>query len=210
MSQYETDDEKVEAIKKWWKDNGLSVAAGIVIGLLVVFGWRTYSGYRDDVAAAASNDFDQLLATAAAGQTESALKQAELLDAEYGSTPYAALAGLVEAKVQYEAGNSAAAITALEGVISDAPDPAIKRLAALRLARIQVADGQLDAAAATLAAHDDGVSLAGDFALVRGDIAAGRGDTATARREYEQAIAAGSGLSQLIRLKLDNLPGDAG
>ncbi|MBS1202965.1 MAG: hypothetical protein H6R22_1474, partial [Chromatiaceae bacterium] len=47
---------------------------------------------------------------------------------------------------------------------------------------------------------------AGDFAAVRGDIAAARGDIAQAREEYEKAIAAGSGLAELIRLKLDNLP----
>jgi predicted negative regulator of RcsB-dependent stress response len=42
VTPYETDDEKVEAIKKWWKDNGISVATGVVIGLAVVFGWRAW------------------------------------------------------------------------------------------------------------------------------------------------------------------------
>jgi predicted negative regulator of RcsB-dependent stress response len=62
------------------------------------------------------------------------------------------------------------------------------------------------AAAATVAAHDNTPAFAGDFAAVRGDIAAARGDHAGARREYERAIAAGTSLPQLIRLKLDNLP----
>ncbi len=206
MSQYETDDEKVEAIKKWWKENGLSVAAGVAIGLAAVFGWRAWTGYRDSVAGAASADFEQLLVSADGGAAESAIKQAELLRDEYGSTPYAALGALVAAKVQYESGNAAGAMAILQGVISDAPDPALATLAALRMARIQVAEGHLDAAAATVQAHDDGAAFAGDFAAVRGDIAAARGDTAKARDEYEKAIAAGSGLSQLIRLKLDNLP----
>ena len=33
---YETDDEKVEAIKKWWQDNGPSIAAGLVLGLIAM------------------------------------------------------------------------------------------------------------------------------------------------------------------------------
>lgn len=206
MSQYETDDEKVEAIKKWWKENGTSVVAGVVIGLALVFGWRGWVQYRDSVGAEASADFEQLLVSASQGEIESATKGAELLNQEYGSTPYAALGSLVAAKVRYESGDTAGAITTLQGVIAKAPDPALARLAALRLARIQVAGGQLDAAAATLKAHDDGQSFAGDFAAVRGDIAAARGDLAKAREEYEKAIAAGTGLSQLIRLKLDNLP----
>ncbi len=206
MSQYETDDEKVEAIKKWWKENGTSVVAGVVIGLAVVFGWRGWTGYRDSVGAQASAGFEQLLTSANQGEIESATKQAELLRQDYGSTPYAALGSLVAAKVRYESGDVAGAITELQRVTAKAPDPALARLAGLRLARIQVAEGQLDAAAATLQAHDDGQSFAGDFAAVRGDIAAARGDPVKAREEYEKAIAAGTGLSQLIRLKLDNLP----
>jgi predicted negative regulator of RcsB-dependent stress response len=69
-----------------------------------------------------------------------------------------------------------------------------------------LSNGQTDAAASTLAAHDNGVDFAGDFAAVRGDIAAARGDTAAARAEYEKAIAAGASMPQVIRLKLDNLP----
>lgn len=206
MSQYETDDEKVEAIKKWWKENGTSVVSGVVIGLAVVFGWRGWVEYRNSVGAQASASFEQLLASTSSGQTESATKQAELLNQDYDSTPYAALGSLVSAKVRYESGDLPGAIAELQRVLAKAPDPALARLAALRLARIQVAEGQLDDAAATVRAHDDGQSFAGDFAAVRGDIAAARGDLVKARAEYEKAIAAGTGLSQLIRLKLDNLP----
>lgn len=206
MIQYETDEEKVEAIKKWWKDNGVSVIAGVAIGLGAVFGWRAWVDYRDGVAGQASAVFEQLLANATGGQAEAASKQAKTLDDEFGSTPYAALGSLVTAKALYDAGDVPGAVSALERVIADAPDPALARIAALRLARIQVADGQLDAAERTVAAHDKGDAFTGDFAAVRGDIAAARGDQAAARAAYEQAIEAGTGLPQLIRLKLDNLP----
>lgn len=206
MSQYETDEEKVEAIRKWWKENGTSVIAGVVIGLALVFGWRGWIQYRDGVRAQASAGFEQVLASVDLGQTESATEGAERLNQEFGSTPYAALGSLVAAKARYEAGDTAGAVAQLQRVLAKAPDPALSRLAAVRLARIQVADGQLEAAAATVQAHDDGLAFAGDFAAVRGDIAAARGDLVKAREEYERAIAAGTGLPQLIRLKLDNLP----
>ena len=206
MSQYETDDEKVEAIKKWWKENGVSVAIGLAIGLIVVFGWRGWGAYRDTVGAQASAAFDRLLASANAGQADAVAKQAQLLHADFGSTPYPALGSLVAAKVLYEKGDSPAAQAALEQAMAEAPDPAIARLAALRLARIQLSDGKLDDALATLAAKDNGIDFAGDFAAVRGDIAAARGDVKGARAEYEKAIAAGTSLPQVIRLKLDSLP----
>jgi predicted negative regulator of RcsB-dependent stress response len=206
VSEYETDDEKVESIKKWWKENGISVVTGVALGLGVVFGWRTWTDYRNGVSAQASAAFEQLLASAAAGEVQTTAKQAQLLSQGYASTPYPALGELIAAKALYESGDAAAAMAALQQVVAKAPDPALQTLAALRLARIQVAEGQLDAATATLAAHDHSAAFAGDFAAVRGDLAVARGDPAAARAAYEKAIAAGTGLPQLIRLKLDNLP----
>jgi len=203
---YETDEEKVEAIKTWWKENGLSVIAGAVIGLGVIYGWRYWVGYQADQAAMASNAFEVLLNETRAGTAETVAKQAQTLHDDYGSTPYAALGSLVSAKTLYEDGKTDEAIAALESVIDDAPDPAIARIAALRLARIQVAENKLDAAEKIIDKYDDSPAFAGDFAAVRGDLALARGDTAKARAAYEEAIDKGTGLSQLVRLKLDNLP----
>ena len=203
---YDTDEEKVEAIKRWWKENGIAVVVGITIGLGGIVGWRWWGDYRDSVAGQASAVFDQALANGASGQTEAVLAQTRTLREDFGSTPYATLGLLVEAKAQYDAGKVEEATQALTRAIASAPEPAIARIAALRLARIQVAEGQIDAAAKTVADHDTSPDFAGEFAAVRGDIAAARGDYAAARQAYEQALADGTGLSQLIRLKLDNLP----
>jgi predicted negative regulator of RcsB-dependent stress response len=203
---YETDEEKVEAIKRWWKENGFAVVAGIVIGLGGIVGWRYWGDYRDSVAGQASAVFDQVLINAATGQTEAVVAQARMLKDDYSATPYAALASLAEAKALYEAGQAEDAMADLTRMIGVAPDPALARIAALRLARIQVGEGQLDEAAKTVADHDTSPDFAGEFAAVRGDIAAARGDYAAARQAYEKAIADGTGFSELIRLKLDNLP----
>jgi predicted negative regulator of RcsB-dependent stress response len=206
VSAYETDEEKVEAIKKWWKENGMSVLTGMAVGLAVVFGWRAWTEYRNSVGAQASAAFEQLLISADAGEAQSTAKQAQLLAKDFGSTPYPALGSLVAARVLYDHGDATAAMNALKAVIDKAPDPALACIAALRLARIQLAEGQLDAAAATIGAHDQGAAFAGEFAAIRGDIAAARGDTAGARAAWEKALSAGAGLPQLLRLKLDNLP----
>ncbi|MBK1646274.1 hypothetical protein CKO25_16800 [Thiocapsa imhoffii] len=203
---YDTDDEKVEAIKRWWKENGMAIIVGLVIGIGGILGWRYWGEYRDARASEASAIFDQVLVLSANGQTEAVLVQIQKLTDDFSATPYATLGALLEAKAQYESGDAEAAMAALERVIAGAPDPAFAKIAALRLARIQVAAGQLDAAARTVATHDVSPELAGDFAAVRGDIAAARGDVGAARQAYEQAIASGSGFSELIRLKLDNLP----
>lgn len=203
---YETDEEKVETIKKWWKENGLSVVAGALIGLGAIYSWRYWIEYKDNVASKASAVFEQLINDAQTGKAEDIAKRAKSLQDEFGSTPYPALGSLVSAKALYDAGKADDAIAALQRVIDDAPDPAIARIAALRMARIQVSEGKLDAAAKTVDAHGGSPAFAAEFAVVRGDIAATRGDVAAARAAYQEALDKDAGLSQLIRLKLDNLP----
>ena len=206
MSIYETDEEKAEAIKKWWKENGVSVAAGVAIGLGAIFGWRAWVNYQDSVGQQASAAFERLLVSADTGDTQSALAQSKLLGEEFASTAYATLASLVQARIELEAGNLADARTALEQAIADSPDSGIGRIAALRLARVLIAEGNLEAASNLVTEFDDGGSFAGAFAAIRGDIAKAQGRTADARAAYEQAIAGGAPNPTQLRLKLDNLP----
>lgn len=206
MAEYETDDEKVEAIKKWWRENGFSVAAGVAIGLTAVFGWRAWVSHREAVSQQASTAFEQLMITAEGEDTAMALAQAKAIRDGFGSTAYASLADLMEARVKLKAGDPAGAVAILERVAAKAPDPALARIAALRQARILLDQGDLDRAGAIAAKYADSGSFGGDFAAIQGDIAASQGRIAEARQAYERAIAAGASLSQLLRLKLDNLP----
>ncbi len=205
MAELETDEEKVEAIKKWWKENGVSVIAGIAIGLGGVFGWRAWVDYRDSVAQRASLAFEQLLVATAAGEAQSAGQQAKAIVEQYGTTPYAMLAELAAAKARIEANDPPGAIAALREAVDKAPDPGLAKLAALRLARLLVAEGELQQASGVIDAHDDGGAFSGDFAALRGDIAVAQGDPDTARDAYRAALDAGAGAAQLIELKLQDL-----
>ena len=89
MADYETDDEKVEAIKKWWKDNGVSVVAGVAIGLAAVYGWRAWVQHREGVGQQASAAFEQLLVAAEGPDSAGALAQAEAIRQGYGGSAYA-------------------------------------------------------------------------------------------------------------------------
>jgi predicted negative regulator of RcsB-dependent stress response len=210
MADLQTDDEKVEAIKKWWKANGVSVIAGIAIGLGSVFGWRAWINHQSSVSQQASLAFEQVLATAAVGANESAEKQAEILVDDYPGTPYAMFADLAAAKIRIEADDKAGAAAALESAIKRAPAPGLAKLAALRLARVLIDSGEQAKASALIDAHDDGGPFAADFAALRGDIAAAEGQLEAARTAYQEAIDGGAGNARLLELKLQDLrAGDA-
>ncbi len=210
MTDLQTDDEKVEAIKKWWKDNGVSVVAGVAIGLGSVIGWRAWVNHENSVAQRASIAFEQVLASSASGAGESAEKQAEILIDEYPGTPYAMFADLATAKVRVAGDDLAGAAAALNAAIERAPDPGLAKLAALRLARVLIQSGEPGKAADLIDKHDDGGPFAPDFAALRGDIAAAEGNTDAARTAYRKAIDGGAGNARLLELKLQDLPAASG
>jgi len=206
LNTYETDEEKVEAIKKWWKENGTSVLGGLVIGLAAVFGWRAWVDHQEGMSQQASAAFEQLLATVEMGNPEAARTQAALLLEKHGGTAYAALANLMLARVEITANQPAAARKALEQVIAQPPEPGLARVAALRLARLLLAQGDLEAAAAVIAQQDKGGPFGADFTALRGDLALAGGRLAEAREAYAQAIAQGAANNALLQLKIENLP----
>jgi len=90
---YTTEEEQVQAIKRWWKENAVSLIAGIVIGLAVLGGYRFWSETKQNQAQHASVLYSEILSS-----TNNKAKNVEILKADYSGTPYAALAALLLAK----------------------------------------------------------------------------------------------------------------
>jgi predicted negative regulator of RcsB-dependent stress response len=203
MKVYQTEEEQVEAIKKWWKDNGTSVVAGLVIGLGAVFGWQAWNGYKDRIGSEASVAFYQLLNAVDSRNSELAGKQAELLRKEYGSTSYAVLAAMAQARLKVEEGDTAAALTQLEWALQNTSEQSLKTLIQLNLARLKLSQGDLDGAGKLAAVETGG--FAGEFAELRGDIAVAKKELNAAREAYTQALALNVGNPDLVQMKLDDL-----
>ena len=203
---YETEEQQVEAIKKWWKDNGTSIFAGVALGLGGVLGWGAWVDHQDRVAGQASNVFEKLVSSVETENVESAASQVQVLHAEFLSTPYSTFADMMQARLLHEQGDAAGAEDALRRAIANAPDPALQAIAVLRLARILLSSGETDGAEAMLSQYPAPNAFAGEYAAVRGDIARSRGDVAAARDAYRQAITARAGNADLLQLKLENLP----
>jgi predicted negative regulator of RcsB-dependent stress response len=57
----ETDDEQVEKLKAWLKENGMSIVLGIVLGVGGIGGYNYWQQYQQNRAAEASVHFETLL-----------------------------------------------------------------------------------------------------------------------------------------------------
>ncbi len=203
-----SEEEQVEALKKWWKENGRSVIGGIVLGLGAVFGWQAWQQHQQSIADQASVQFEQLNQSLAADALGPAASQAEQLINEYGDTPYAVFAALDLARVKLGQGDAAAAIGQLQWVVDNADEPSFRQIARLRMARIHLDAGELDAAQAVIdQAEDD--AYRGEFAELKGDLALARGDREGAHAAYRDALDKGVGSASLVEMKLDDLALDA-
>jgi predicted negative regulator of RcsB-dependent stress response len=206
MAEHLNDEEQLEALKKWWSENGKSMVGGVVLGLALVGGWRGWQYYVQNQAETAGARYDEMLVAVESRQSERAVQLAEGLRAEFDDTAYASLAALQAAKLKFEAGDRGAAQVQLAWVRANAPDPALRQVATLRLVRVLIDDGDLDAAQRLLdAAPRD--AFAPELAELRGDLARARGDLAAARAAYEEALAGKSDSGVLLRMKLDDLSG---
>jgi len=204
MTAYQTEEEQIEALKKWWQENGKAAVAGIVLGLGGVLGWQAWNQHQHTIAEQASAKYEQLGMASSQGAVDSAIKQAELLITEFGDTPYAVFAALDLARLHGEQGNSAAAKQQLQWVMDNSSEQGLQQIARLRMARLLLNEGDLGAAQKLVdAAPAD--SFAGEFAQLRGDIALARDDREAARKAYEQALASNVSNTDLVQMKLDDL-----
>jgi len=203
---YETEEQQVEAIKKWWKENRSLVIAGILLGATVVFGWRYYDNYQKNHAEYASDVYDSIIQTVARSQNADDLqiKVNELL-ADYADTPYASLSALVLAKKQLKSGDFTKAQQQLEWVVNNANQEELRHIARLRLTRLLFSGKQYDAALKLLDV-DFPESFAVMYEELKGDLYVAQGEINQARAAYDKAIlSSGLQAGKWLKLKRDDL-----
>jgi len=182
----ETEEEQVERLKAWLKENGLSIILGIVIGVGGIGGYNYWVHVQETAAAEASAHYSLMLEALEVDADDKLQEQANILLADYGSSEYALLANLALARMHVDNADYDAAAEALQQVIGSAAQQPLAYVARTRLAAVQLQLEQYDEAMATLTAE-----FPGQFsALVdelRGDALALQGRTAEAIAAYRKA-----------------------
>ncbi|USD55410.1 YfgM family protein [Vibrio sp. SCSIO 43155] len=202
MELYDTEEQQVEAIKDWWKENGKAVIIGAVVGLGGLFGWRYYQDSVIQASEAASQSYTTVMN---ALQTKGADAQADIqafIDSNKVKE-YSVLAALQLAKVQVDAKDLSAALEQLKWAKSNTKDAALTPLISYRIARIEAEMGNFDAANAELGKVTD-AAWTGRIAELRGDIALRQGDKEAAYTAYTEAQQAADA-SPALQMKLDDL-----
>jgi predicted negative regulator of RcsB-dependent stress response len=209
LSAY-ADQEDLEKLKTWWKEYGNSLIFGIALGAAILIGVRYWNQYTEQRLEQASALYEQLLQEINMKSKDAARKSGSTLVSEYASTPYAGMAGLILARMEYETGNESAARLQLQWVLDRAGDQAVMHVARLRLARLYFGNGEKDAALALLKVNNED-GFKSEYEELRGDIFIAQGEKDRARNAYRQALKslpAGSSYAQVLNIKLDDLGPD--
>ncbi len=185
--EYQSEEEQIQAIKDWWKENGRAVIAGLLIGVGAIGGYRYWSSYQKTQAEQASLVYARVIAAAASENSEEAFGPGQQIIDQYPGTSYAALAALTLARLAVEKQDYASAAAQLQWVIDNSDNDGFRQIARLRLARVLATQDKTDEAIAILKQSETG----GFKTLVnetRGDILVKSGKLAEAVGEYRKAL----------------------
>ncbi len=206
MSAY-ADQEELDKLKAWWKNYGNSVIFGVLLGAAILIGFRYWTQYTEQRLQAASVLYDRMMQDFHSRKLETARQSGESLLKDSSSTPYAGMAGLMLARMDFEAGDAAGGRKHLQWVVENAKDAATMHAARLRLARINLDSGDKQAALALIEVKDQ-AGFEAEYAELKGDIHLAQGQREQARAAYREALKqlpAGSPYAPVLDMKLDDL-----
>ncbi|MBW1215257.1 YfgM family protein [Pantoea allii] len=204
MEVYSNENEQVDALRRFFANNGKALAVGVVIGIAALGGWRYWSSHQQDSAKTVSAEYQKVTSAMQAGKPET-LEAVNTFASENSNT-YGALAALDLAKQYVDSNQLDKAATLLQNGLKDTKDANLQAVINLRLARIQLQQNQADAALKTL----DGVKGDGWTAIVadiRGEALLSKGDKQGARDAWSKGVEsdASPALKQMMQMKMNNL-----
>ena len=201
MEQYETEEQQVEAIKRFWKENGLALVIGALLGLGGLLGWRYYNDSQVEAKEQASFAYEKASEDLLKG--ELGFSQAKTFIDSHSDTGYAMLMALELSQQAIERRDLTEAAKQLEFVANNAKLSAVQSVAQLRLARIQIEQGELELALMSADKVTD-EAFNSQSHEIRGDVYQVQQLFDKARASYSAALETNA-QNQILKMKLDNL-----
>ena len=198
------EEQEINQLKDWWKENGKTIIVAFILGVGGMFGWRYWQAHQAEKIAQASAQYDALIYSSQQDEQAKKANIEQFVQAN-SKTAYAVFALLDEAKKATEKQDFAAAEANLNQALTQSQDEVLTSIVALRLSAVQFQLGQLDNALTTLN-QVKGESFNARKAILTGDIQIAKGDKVAAKNSFEQAQQSGSQLEQqMAKMKLNNL-----
>lgn len=202
MAYTAEEEQELNEIKTWWKENYKTLIASVIIAFGGVFGWNYWQSHQLNKIQQTSAQYEQALYSTADFASKSA--QIEQFVQANSKTSYAVLALLEKAKVEVEK-EFAQAEQSLKQALAQSTDENLSSITALRLASVQYQQQAFDMALDSLKQVKES-SWDSRKNLLIGDILLAKGDKVAAKASYQQALNNASPLeAQWLQVRLNNL-----
>jgi predicted negative regulator of RcsB-dependent stress response len=199
--------EQVDALKTWWKDNGKWLVMVVIVALLGYAGMQFWKSHQAQQAGEASKLYAEVERQTLSNDPKRINDAAAALVDRFGSSAYAPRAQLLAVQTNLQVKDIARAKTQLQWVVEHAKEQGLQDTARLKLASILLDEKSYDDALKLLnAAHPE--AFTGLYADLKGDVLSAQGKSEEAKAAYKQAlekIDAKSSYRNLVQLKLDGL-----
>ncbi|MFC3121146.1 YfgM family protein [Agaribacter flavus] len=198
MDRFETEEQQVEAIKQFWKENGTAIIVGAVLGLGGLWGWRYYSDKTIEDKELASVAYQSSVQAFVESEDTAAI---ETFLSEHSDTGYSQLASLLVAQQAVEKDDFDKAKTALQSVTSSKTE--LADIARIRLAKIHISLNE-NTQALNVLEQVEAVSFNDQVNELKGDALFAQGQYDEARSAYNLALVELPNDIN-IKMKLDNI-----
>nr|WP_040579775.1 tetratricopeptide repeat protein [Methylobacter tundripaludum] len=205
MEMYDSEEEQVEALKRWWKENSTATIVGLVMGIVIILGWNYWQDHKKAQSAQASATYDQLLKALDENKNDSVDKLAQRMQEQFKGTEYAAFSGLFQAKLKSQQGDFAAAKQILKTIAAE-PNKQLSNIAKIRLVRLMLATGEYEQGLQVINEVDAkaAASYSANYDELVGDLYVALDRLDEARTSYQNALRNGQP-SPLLQFKIDDL-----
>jgi predicted negative regulator of RcsB-dependent stress response len=205
--------EKLDALKAWWRENGRLIVLAVVAGAVAVAGVNGWRWHQHRQSLEAGRLYEALAKAARGGDVNALRETGDTLATQYPRTRYASMGALAMAHFHFERGELKSTKTRLQWVIEHSASEEFRDLARLRLAAVLLDEKALDEALKLLDAKPQ-EAFAGQYAALRGDVLVAKQQPQEARAAYRQAMektdpasGAGSAFRESVQMRLDALGG---
>ncbi|VAW93361.1 FIG00449901: hypothetical protein [hydrothermal vent metagenome] len=205
--EYQTEEEQIEAIKKWWKENGKSIILGLVLGIGGIGGYRFWQSNTAEQAKLASMQFEEVVSLSAKDKDKFISKLKEV-ESQHSGKSYADLAAFVAVKRLVEEKDYQTAKEQLEWIVTNSKQQSFIHIARIRLVKVLLQMNKPDTAL-VLIKDIKSAAFGSTYAELRGDIYAALKDFKNAKAAYQLALSKLSPSDRrgsMIEMKSNNLP----
>ena len=209
MEVYETEEQQVEALRKWFKKRGKLILTSASLIVLLISGAQYTRHHMKVTREAASNVYQAMIVAIEKQDKVTAQAKANHLSHEYESSIYGSIAKLYLAKVAVEDQKWDDAQSQLEWVMQHAKSPEFQEVARLRLAKLLFTQKKSEEALKLL----DETHKKNDYYLsllqeLKADILSSQNKRAQAHALYklaQEAILKKELYNPLLKMKLEEL-----